>query len=105
MPSAFVQPPGRRPTAKGEKLTGFAIRGRGQEVVGADAQVQGKGVVVSSPQVPHPVVVRYAWHINPPAALTSKAASPLRPSAPTQLAGHHGEQQVDDLIVEEFVAG
>ena len=49
----------------GGPLTQFAIAGSDQKFVWADARIDGDTVVVSSPQVPHPVAVRYAWGDNP----------------------------------------
>ena len=66
-------------TAKGEKLTGFAIAGDDKKFVWADATIDGKTVVVSSPEVPHPTAVRYAWHINPVCNLYNKAGLPASP--------------------------
>ncbi len=51
--------------AKGGLLQQFAIAGADQKFVWADAKIDGDTVVVSSPQVPHPVAVRYAWGDNP----------------------------------------
>lgn len=51
--------------AKGDKLTGFAIAGEDRKFVWADAAIDGATVVVSSPAVPKPVAVRYAWSANP----------------------------------------
>lgn len=65
--------------AKGDKLTGFAIAGEDKKFVWADAKIVGNTVVVSSPQVPHPVAVRYAWHINPVCNLYNKAGLPASP--------------------------
>jgi len=36
-------------------------RGRGQEFRPAEAKIDGASVIVSSPEVPKPVAVRYAW--------------------------------------------
>ncbi len=47
------------------KLRHFAIAGEDGKFVWADAVIKGKTVVVSSPQVPNPVAVRYAWADNP----------------------------------------
>jgi len=63
----------------GGKLAGFAIAGAEQEFVWADAQVVGDTVVVSSPAVPSPVAVRYAWANNPPCNLISKTGLPASP--------------------------
>ncbi len=47
------------------KLRHFAIAGEDGVFVWADAVIKGKTVVVSSPLVPNPVAVRYAWADNP----------------------------------------
>ncbi|MDO4586200.1 MAG: sialate O-acetylesterase [Planctomycetia bacterium] len=48
------------------KLTRFAIAGADQKWVWADAEIIGKNqIAVSSPEVPNPVAVRYAWQMNP----------------------------------------
>jgi sialate O-acetylesterase len=43
------------------QLLGFTIAGADKNFVPADAKIEGDTVVVSSPQVPAPVAVRYAW--------------------------------------------
>lgn len=50
----------------GEKLQGFALAGADRQFVWADAAIVGDTVVVSSPQVPRPVAVRYACAENHP---------------------------------------
>jgi sialate O-acetylesterase len=45
----------------GGPLTWFQIAGADQKFVAADAKIDGDTVVVSSPDVPSPVAVRYAW--------------------------------------------
>jgi len=49
----------------GEPLKRFAIPGADRKFVWGEARIDGKTVVVSSPTVPNPVAVRYAWDINP----------------------------------------
>ena len=49
----------------GKTLKHFAIAGADQKFVWADAVIKGNTVVVSSPDVPNPVAVRYAWADNP----------------------------------------
>lgn len=49
----------------GEPLKRFAIAGSDKKYVWGDARIEGKTVVVSSPKVPEPVAVRYAWDMNP----------------------------------------
>jgi sialate O-acetylesterase len=44
--------------------------------VPADARVEGSTVVVSSPQVPEPAAVRYAWENNPDANVVNSAGLP-----------------------------
>lgn len=51
--------------AKGGPLKRFAIAGDDKKFVWADAKIEGETVLVSSPQVPAPVAVRYAWATNP----------------------------------------
>lgn len=65
--------------AKDGKLTGFAIAGDDRKFVWADATIDGKTVVVSSPKVPKPVAVRYAWDANPVANLYNGAGLPAVP--------------------------
>ena len=47
------------------KLEGFAIAGEDHKWYWADARIDGNAVVVSSPEVPKPVAVRYAFRANP----------------------------------------
>jgi sialate O-acetylesterase len=65
--------------AKGGKLAGFAIAGEDRKFVWADATIDGDTVVVSSPQVPSPVAVRYAWADNPECNLYNGAGLPASP--------------------------
>lgn len=67
------------------QLEGFAIRGEDGKWHWADATINGDMVVVSSPQVPRPVAVRYGWADNPTVNLINAAglpASPFRTDAP-----------------------
>lgn len=52
-------------SAKGGPLQRFAIAGADNKFVWADAKIEGDTVIVSSPQVPQPIAVRYAWADNP----------------------------------------
>lgn len=60
----------------------FAIAGDDKKFVWADARIDGQSVIVSSPQVPRPVAVRYAWADNPDGCnlynATGLPASPFR---------------------------
>jgi sialate O-acetylesterase len=60
--------------AKGGTLKWFQIAGVDQKFVDADAKIEGDAVVVSSPQAPAPVAVRYAWDNYPDTANLFNAA-------------------------------
>jgi len=47
--------------AKRDKLTHFEIAGEDQKFVPAEAKIEGKTIVVSSPDVQKPASVRFAW--------------------------------------------
>lgn len=68
-----------RLVARDSKLTGFTIAGDDRIFVEADAHIDGDRVVVSSPQVPRPVAVRYGWADNPPASLYNAEGLPAGP--------------------------
>jgi sialate O-acetylesterase len=51
---------------KGEGThTNFAIAGEDKKFVWAEAKIENGKIIVSSPAVPNPVAVRYAWSDNP----------------------------------------
>jgi sialate O-acetylesterase len=64
---------------KGAKLGEFSIAGDDRKFVWADARISGNAVIVSSPGVPHPKEVRYAWQSNPEATLFNGAGLPASP--------------------------
>ena len=64
---------------QGQKLEEFAIAGDDRRWYWADARVKGNTVLVSSPSVPHPTQVRYAWQSNPAATLFNGAGMPAAP--------------------------
>jgi sialate O-acetylesterase len=61
------------------KLTGFQIAGEDKKFYWADAVIRGKTVVVSSPNVPKPVSVRYGWSDYPVVNLYNSAGLPASP--------------------------
>ncbi len=61
---------------KGDKLGEFSIAGDDRKWFWADARIEGDAVVVSSPSVPNPTQVRYAWQSNPAATLFNGAGLP-----------------------------
>jgi sialate O-acetylesterase len=64
---------------KGDALKEFSIAGQDRQWHWADAMVKGDSVLVSSPAVPNPVAVRYAWQANPAATLYNGAGLPAAP--------------------------
>jgi sialate O-acetylesterase len=70
---------------KDAELTGFAIAGEDGKFVWGKAHVEGKKVVVSSPEVAKPVAVRFGWAEYPLVNLKNKEglpASPFRTDSP-----------------------
>lgn len=65
--------------ARGDSLQGFAIAGADGQYRWADARIDGQSVVVSSPFVPNPTSVRYAWADNPICNLYNAAGLPAVP--------------------------
>lgn len=65
--------------AKDGALTGFTIAGADRKWVSAKAEIRGDRIVVSSPQVPHPVAVRYGWANYPVINLYNKEGLPASP--------------------------
>lgn len=65
--------------AKGGKLEEFAVAGDDRKWHWAEARIEGDTIVVSSPAVPNPKEVRYAWQSNPVATLFNGAGFPAGP--------------------------
>ena len=65
--------------AKGGELKGFSIAGNDRQWKPAQAEIVGETVVVSSPGVPDPAAVRYAWAENPECNLYNGADFPASP--------------------------
>jgi len=66
--------------AKNTRLERFAIAGEDRKWHWAEARIDGDSVVVSSPEVPNPVAVRYAYSANPVGAnLYNSAGLPASP--------------------------
>ncbi len=71
---------GKGLVAKGNKLHGFKIAGKGRDFVKANAKIQNDTVIVSSDKISDPSAVRYAWHEYPENAnLYNKAGLPASP--------------------------
>ncbi len=65
--------------AKGGTLTGFVIAGEDQRFQPASAVIDGDTVLVSNPDVPRPVAVRYGWASIPRGSLANGAGLPAGP--------------------------
>ncbi len=65
--------------AKDGDLKGFAIAGEDHHWICANARIEGKKVIVSSPEVKLPKAVRYAWAANPDCNLFNGASLPASP--------------------------
>jgi len=65
--------------AKDGALSGFVIAGADRIWKPATARIAGDTVIVSSPDVPKPVAVRYAWENYPTASLYNSAGLPATP--------------------------
>jgi sialate O-acetylesterase len=63
----------------GGSLQGFAIAGADRHFQWATAIIEGDQVVVSSPTVPAPVAVRYAWGDSPKCNLVNEEGLPASP--------------------------
>jgi sialate O-acetylesterase len=61
------------------ELKGFAIAGSDKKFYWANANIDGKTVLVSSEKVPNPVAVRYAWAANPICNLYNQEGLPASP--------------------------
>jgi sialate O-acetylesterase len=66
-------------TSDGASPRGFLIAGADRVWHTADARIDRDGVVVSSPQVPEPIAVRYGWGNDPPNTLRNEADLPAAP--------------------------
>lgn len=66
-------------TTHGGTVEGFAIAGADHHWVWAQARIEGNKVIVSAPEVEHPMAVRYAWADNPKFSLYNGAGLPASP--------------------------
>lgn len=64
---------------QGDTLAEFSVAGANRRWYWATAKLDGNAVVVSAPEVPEPVAVRYAWQSNPRATLCNSAGLPAAP--------------------------
>jgi sialate O-acetylesterase len=63
----------------GSAPTGFAVAGKDQRFVWAQARIDGETIVVWSPKIPEPVAVRYGWGDNVICNLYNHADLPAVP--------------------------
>ena len=65
--------------AKDGPVRGFAIAGADRKFHWAAASIDGDSILVSSPEVPTPVAVRYAWGDSPECNLFNREGLPASP--------------------------
>lgn len=70
---------GSQLAARGGVLKGFSIAGTDRKFHWADAHIDGDTVIVSSPNVPDPVAVRYDWANSPDGNLYNAEGLPASP--------------------------
>jgi len=78
--------------AKDGPVRGFAIAGADRKFHWAAATIDGDSILVSSPEVPTPVAVRYAWGDSPECNLFNREglpASPFRTDSWPGITGSH----------------
>jgi sialate O-acetylesterase len=81
------------------QVEGFAICGEDRKWVWAQATIDGSTVVVRSPQVPHPVAVRYAWAQSPVCNLYNSGADlPAGPFRTDDFPGITREGKLGDKL-------
>ena len=57
----------------------FELAGADRKFYSADAELKGKDVFVSCPEVPDPVALRYCWRFNPAPVVFNQAGLPAAP--------------------------
>jgi sialate O-acetylesterase len=65
--------------ARAAQVTGFEIAGADRVFHAARVQIENGSALVSSPEVPEPVAVRYAWRNSPTVSLFNAAGLPAAP--------------------------
>ncbi|HEY3416344.1 MAG TPA: sialate O-acetylesterase [Armatimonadota bacterium] len=75
----FTHADGGLRTADGGPVRAAAIAGADRKFVNAQAVIDGDTLLISAPQVPNPVAVRYAWAENPSVNLYNHANLPAEP--------------------------
>ncbi len=66
-------------TIDGQAPRGFAVAGADHKFYWASAKIQGEAIVLTCPDVPHPVAVRYGWADNPDCSLYNTTGLPSVP--------------------------
>ena len=66
-------------TSDGGPIKGFALAGEDKKFHWAKAEIGGDHIVVSCPEVPNPVAIRYGWADNPDVNLVNGAGLPASP--------------------------
>ncbi len=64
---------------RGGPPSGFAVAGTDRAWHAAQARITGEALLVSAPEVPSPIAVRYGWADNPPVTVFDRAGFPAAP--------------------------
>jgi sialate O-acetylesterase len=94
-------------TDDGQPSRCFAIRGEGGEWQWGQAQIAGKEIVVSHPDIANPVAVRYAWASNPDVNVYNASNLPLMPfrtDVPDYEAMSEGKASSATLIYDDPIS-
>jgi len=75
----FAEGTGPLAAQGGLPLEGFALAGADRKFHWGNAEIQGNVILITSPDVPSPVAVRYAWADHPPCNLKNDAGLPAAP--------------------------
>ena len=85
---------------KDAEPTGFEVAAADKIFHPAKALIEDNTMIVSSPSVPKPVAVRYAWHNNPAVSLYNKAGLPAPPFRSDQWSGPQGQSTAEGEFPE-----
>ena len=75
----FAMPSGCEPFLAAKDLPGFSIQDASGQWYVAEAHTDGATVVISSPNVSHPIAARYGWADNPTCTLHTRSGFPVAP--------------------------
>jgi sialate O-acetylesterase len=66
-------------SSDGEPLSEFTVAGPDRRFVAARATIDGRSILVESPEVPHPAAARFAWREDAAPNFVNSAGLPASP--------------------------